>query len=100
MHFSLLFVTNYLQFSAILNRGTGSTMHRELINATCTPVAENIWQVRLPLPFALNHINAYLLQDSTGWTLLDTGLNRPEVHTDWQAALTELHIQASHIRQI
>jgi glyoxylase-like metal-dependent hydrolase (beta-lactamase superfamily II) len=100
MHLLLLFVTNYLQFSTTLNQETGSTMNRELINATCILVAENVWQVRLPLPFALNHVNGYLLQDSAGWTLLDTGLNRPEVHTVWQAALAELHIEASRIRQI
>ena len=39
------------------------------INTTiCTLIAKNIYQVRLPLPFALNH------------------LNRPEIQTAWQAA--------------
>ena len=45
------------------------------INTTiCTLIAKNIYQVRLPLPFALNHVNCYLLQDDDGWTMLDTGL--------------------------
>ena len=29
-------------------------------------VAENIYQLRQPLPFALNHVNCYLLRDGDG----------------------------------
>jgi glyoxylase-like metal-dependent hydrolase (beta-lactamase superfamily II) len=63
-------------------------------------VAPGIYQVRLPLPFALNHVNCYLLRDDDGWTLLDTGLDQPNVRVAWEAALNELGIQPGQIRQI
>ena len=39
-----------------------------------TEVAEGIYQIRLPLPFALDHINVYLVEDYDGWILVDTGI--------------------------
>ena len=64
------------------------------------PIAENIYQVRLPLPFALNHVNCYLLRDDEGWTMLDAGLNWPDLHQAWQAAFAALQIDLSDIRRI
>lgn len=40
--------------------------------------------IRLPLPFELNHINVWLLQDQDGWTLVDTGLNADIVREAWE----------------
>jgi hypothetical protein len=31
------------------------------------------WQ-RMPLPFSLNHINLWAIEDDAGWTLVDTGM--------------------------
>jgi glyoxylase-like metal-dependent hydrolase (beta-lactamase superfamily II) len=42
----------------------------------------------MPLPFRLDHINLYLLEDADGWTLVDCGLNRPEVLTLWHEAIS------------
>lgn len=53
-------------------------------------LAEDLYQLRLPLPFALNHVNIYLLRGPQGWTILDTGLNTPPAQAVWRAALTEL----------
>lgn len=39
-----------------------------------TPVDDGVYQIRLPLPFALDHINVYLIEDSDGWILVDTGI--------------------------
>ena len=64
------------------------------------PVAPDIYQVRLPLPFALNHVNCYLLRDDEGWTMLDTGLDRPEIRRAWEAAFVALEIAPQQIRQI
>lgn len=36
-------------------------------------VAPGVHWVRMPLPFALDHINLWLLEDGEGWTLVDTG---------------------------
>jgi glyoxylase-like metal-dependent hydrolase (beta-lactamase superfamily II) len=63
-------------------------------------VAENIYQLRQPLPFALNHVNCYLLRDEDGWTILDAGLNRPELRDRWQAAWHELSIDPHRIHRI
>jgi len=63
-------------------------------------VAEQIIQVRLPLPFALNHVNCYLLDDGNGWTILDTGLHWPAAEAGWQQALHELHISPKQIQRI
>jgi glyoxylase-like metal-dependent hydrolase (beta-lactamase superfamily II) len=73
------------------------------IHAPLRPVAANIYALRLPLPFALNHVNCYLLADGNGgdgWTIVDAGLNRPEVRAAWLAAWAELDIEPQAIRQI
>jgi len=33
-----------------------------------------IVQIRVPLPFPLRWVNAYLLKDEEGWTAIDPGL--------------------------
>ncbi|SOB93430.1 glyoxylase-like metal-dependent hydrolase (beta-lactamase superfamily II) [Rhodobacter sp. JA431] len=38
-------------------------------------VAEGVLLLRLPLPLALDHVNAYALDDDDGWTLVDPGMN-------------------------
>ena len=35
-------------------------------------VAEDIFQVQLPLPFPLRIVNCYVLRDGGGWTIIDT----------------------------
>ena len=42
-------------------------------------IAPGIHWLRLPLPFQLDHVNVYLLEDQGGWTLLDTGLRVSEL---------------------
>jgi len=37
-------------------------------------LAPGVWWLRVPLPFALDHINLWLLEDGEGWTIIDTGL--------------------------
>ncbi|MBX3010588.1 MAG: MBL fold metallo-hydrolase [Caldilineaceae bacterium] len=64
------------------------------------PIAENIYQIRLPLPFALNHVNCYLLRDDAGWTMLDTGLHWSAGQQAWHAALAELQLDLSQVQQI
>lgn len=47
-------------------------------------VAPGIHWLRMPLPFKLNHINLWLLEDGDGWTIVDTGICRDEVKEQWQ----------------
>lgn len=63
-------------------------------------VAPGIYQVRLPLPFALNSVNVYLLRDGDGWTVLDTGLNTEAARAVWQAVFAQLDILPGQIRRV
>ena len=48
-------------------------------------VAPGIHWVRMPLPFALDHINLWLVEDGQGWTVIDSGYNSDEVRGHWEA---------------
>lgn len=52
-------------------------------------VADGILWARFALPFALNHINLYLLESPTGWTVVDTGLGDPTTQTAWLRIFAE-----------
>jgi glyoxylase-like metal-dependent hydrolase (beta-lactamase superfamily II) len=41
-------------------------------------VADGIYWLRMPLPFQLNHINLWLLEDGDGWVVVDTGVRTKE----------------------
>jgi glyoxylase-like metal-dependent hydrolase (beta-lactamase superfamily II) len=44
----------------------------------------------MPLPFALDHINLWLLADADGWTLVDCGLNHKATRELWEQAFEAL----------
>ena len=43
--------------------------------------------LRLPLPFGLDHVNCYALDDGDSWTLVDTGIASKHAKAIWQALL-------------
>jgi glyoxylase-like metal-dependent hydrolase (beta-lactamase superfamily II) len=47
-------------------------------------VAPGVYWIRLPLPFQLNHINVWALEDGDGLALVDTGINAPAVQELWE----------------
>jgi glyoxylase-like metal-dependent hydrolase (beta-lactamase superfamily II) len=47
-------------------------------------VAPGIYWLRMPLPFQLNHINLWLLEDEGGYTIVDTGIGNPETRSLWE----------------
>ncbi|MPZ45146.1 MAG: MBL fold metallo-hydrolase [Betaproteobacteria bacterium] len=49
-------------------------------------VAPGVHWLRMPLPFALDHINLWLLADGDGWTLIDCGLNHKATVALWEQA--------------
>ena len=51
---------------------------------TALTVAPGIIWLRMPLPFQLNHINLWLLEDGDGWTMVDTGLANDETRALWE----------------
>ncbi len=70
------------------------------ITAPIHEMTENIYRVRLPLPFALNHVNCYLLCDEDGWTLVDAGLHQPACVQGWAAAWSSLGVRPQDVRRI
>jgi glyoxylase-like metal-dependent hydrolase (beta-lactamase superfamily II) len=56
---------------------------------TLTEVALGVHWLRMPLPFALDHINLWLLADGDGWTIVDCGLATPVTQELWQRIFAE-----------
>jgi glyoxylase-like metal-dependent hydrolase (beta-lactamase superfamily II) len=56
--------------------------------AELVDVAPGVRWLRMPLPFALDHIHLWLLRDCfegrEGWTLVDCGIAAPETRALWQ----------------
>lgn len=53
----------------------------------CLEVAPGILWTRLPLPFRLDHVNVYLIEDKGGWAVLDTGIGNQETKEVWERLL-------------
>jgi glyoxylase-like metal-dependent hydrolase (beta-lactamase superfamily II) len=49
-----------------------------------TEVAPGVRWLRMPLPFALNHINLWLVDDGAGWAIVDTGINSQQTKDLWE----------------
>lgn len=60
----------------------------------------SIHQIRLPLPFALDHINCYAIKGKTGWSLIDTGLNYQPSQKAWEEAFILHEIALDNIEAI
>jgi glyoxylase-like metal-dependent hydrolase (beta-lactamase superfamily II) len=56
-------------------------------------VAPGIFWIRMPLPFALNHINLWLLRDRfdgrDGWTVIDCGISDDVIRGLWERVIAE-----------
>lgn len=56
-------------------------------------VAPGVHWLRMPLPFALDHINLWLLEDEIqgqkGWTIVDTGIARAPVKALWEQVFAQ-----------
>jgi glyoxylase-like metal-dependent hydrolase (beta-lactamase superfamily II) len=74
----------------------------------CITVAPGVKWVRMTLPFALNHINLWLLRDEVngvqGWSIVDTCIHRDEAKAHWEAifaseleGLPVLRVIATHM---
>lgn len=57
-------------------------------------------QVRVPLPFPLRWVNAYMLKGKNGYTVIDPGLHTQESEAVWEAAFHELSIRYDHVEQV
>jgi len=52
-------------------------------------VASGVRWVRMPLPFALDHVNLWLIEDEEGWTAVDTGISLDTLKDNWRTLLEE-----------
>jgi glyoxylase-like metal-dependent hydrolase (beta-lactamase superfamily II) len=48
-------------------------------------IAPGVLWARIPLPFRLDHINVYLIDDGDGWAVLDTGIGNDRTKGVWDA---------------
>src|SRR3984893_8148619 len=68
-----------LQFPVAAPPGPGETL----------PIAPGVHWLRMPLPFALDHINLWLLEDGAGWTIVDTGYAMAQTQELWERIFAE-----------
>jgi glyoxylase-like metal-dependent hydrolase (beta-lactamase superfamily II) len=48
-------------------------------------VADDVWQLKLPVPFPLRFVSVYLVEGNDGWTLVDAGYDYPPARAAWEA---------------
>lgn len=56
---------------------------------TTLEIAPGIHWLRMPLPFALSHINLWLFRDGDAWTIVDTGLGTDDSKQVWEVAFSD-----------
>ena len=52
-------------------------------------IAPGVHWVRMPLPFALQWINLWLVEDGEGWTIVDTGVAMEQSREYWRKIFDE-----------
>ncbi|MGJ8670883.1 MAG: MBL fold metallo-hydrolase [Oceanococcus sp.] len=62
-------------------------------------VADGVLWLRMPLPFSLDHINLWLLEEADGWTLIDTGIGDDASRDIWQG-LFDTVLEGKPIRRV
>ena len=50
-------------------------------------VAPGLLWLRMALPYRLDHVNVYLIDDGDGWALIDTGIDDPPTRAAWERLL-------------
>jgi glyoxylase-like metal-dependent hydrolase (beta-lactamase superfamily II) len=49
------------------------------------PVAEGVWQLKLPVPFPLRFVSVYLVEGNDGWSIVDAGYDYPPARAAWES---------------
>ena len=70
------------------------------VGAETIEIAPGILWARIPLPFRLNHVNVWLLRESNGWTLVDTGTADDKARAVWDELLAGVLSGAPIVRMI
>ncbi len=53
-------------------------------------VLDGIYQLKLPVPFPLKFVAAYLVPGDEGWTVVDPGFDYPPAREAWEACAAEI----------
>jgi glyoxylase-like metal-dependent hydrolase (beta-lactamase superfamily II) len=51
-------------------------------------LAEGLFWARIPLPFRLDHVNVWVVDESDGWAIVDCGVDNPETRELWTGMLS------------
>jgi len=73
-------------------------------SGTTFEVAPGVFWLRMPLPFALDHINLWLLRDldengSPGWTIIDCGISDETIKRHWEE-IFEQHLEGLPVLRV
>lgn len=53
-------------------------------------VAPGVYWLKMPMPFELDHINLWLLEEADGWTIVDTGYANDATREHWEQVLRDV----------
>ena len=62
-------------------------------------IAPGVYWVRMPLPFALQWINLWLIDDGDSWTIIDTGVAIEQTREHWRA-IFEATLQGRPVKRV
>lgn len=62
-------------------------------------LAPDVGWLRMPLPFALDHINLWLLRDGEGWTIVDSGVATQASKDAWEQIFAH-QLQGLPVRRV
>lgn len=84
------------QLETQLNYPFGETMPKP---GEIHRVCDGVYWLRMTLPFALNHINLWLLEDGDGWTIIDCGVADDDTRANWETIFSQ-HLQSKPVTRV
>ncbi len=68
-------------------------------DAEMLAIAPGVFWLRMPMPFSLDHINVWLLEESEQWTVVDTGVATDTIVELWEQVFKS-HLKGKPIKRI
>ncbi len=62
-------------------------------------IADGIFWLRFPIPYALDHINLWLLRDGDGWTVVDSCVDMDSTRRYWEQ-IFEITMQGKPVKRV
>ena len=63
-------------------------------------VSEDVYQLKLPVPFPLKFIASYLLPGEDGWTIIDPGFDYPPAREAWETEAGSVGLDFENVARI